>query len=188
MATTTQRMTVEEYLAWGERPENAESRDELVNGEVVPMPPPGRPHGIICFIIAGLFFDYFRHHGPGYATANDAGLIVAPDTVRGVDVAVFVGEVTEDDEKGYGVRMPVLCVEVVSPSDRPIELHKRVTQYHTAGVPIVWIVQPGDRAVFVHRKGQPVELFEGHDELTAEPELPGFSCRVSAFFTPPGRS
>ena len=187
-AITTRKMTVAEYLAWGERPENAESRDELVNGEVVTVPPPGRPHGVICFVIAGLFYDYLRRHGPGFATTNDAGLIVAPDTVRGVDVAVFVGEVTEDDEVGYGVRMPVLCVEVVSPSDRPAQLQKRVTQYHAAGVPLVWLVQPEDRAVMVHRKGQPVEYLEGDAELTGEPDLPGCSCRVSAFFTRPKRA
>ncbi len=181
-AITTRKMTVAEYIAWGERPENADSRDELVNGEVVSMPPAGRPHGMICYLIAGLLFGYFRRHGPGFAATNDAGLIVAPDTVRGVDVAAFVGQVTADDKVGYGVRMPVLCVEVVSPTDRPAQLQKRVKQYHAAGVPLVWLVQPEDRAVMVHRKGQPVELLEGDAELTAEAELPGFTCRVSDLF------
>lgn len=186
-AITAQKMTVAEYLAWGEQAGNAELRTELVDGEVIDVPPPSRKHGRICILVAKLLAEYLERHGLGFVVGNDSGLIVAQDTVRGVDVAAFLGDPDEDDEVGYGVRMPVLCVEVVSPSDRPAQLQKRVTQYHAAGVPSVWLVQPEDRAVMVHRKGQPVEYLEGDAELSAEPDLPGFSCRVSAFFTTPKR-
>lgn len=182
-AITTRKMTVAEYLAWGERPENAELSTELVDGEVIEMPPAGRKHGIICSRIGRLVDEYFDLNGPGFVAGNDSGLIVAIDSVRGVDVAAFLGDPDEDDDVGYGVRMPVLCVEVVSPSDRPSQLQKCVTQYHAAGVPLVWVVQPKDQAVMVHRKGQTVEYLEGDAELTGGPELPGFACRVSAFFT-----
>ena len=186
-AITTRKMTVAEYVEWGERPENADRRTELVDGEVVEVPSPRHFHCLVCNLVGHYLTLYFFKYGSGYTLNNDGGIVLSPTTMRGPDVSAFTGVMTDDDEKGYGVRMPVLCVEVVSPSDRPTELHKRVTQYHAAGIPIVWVVQPGDRAVFVHRKGKPVELFEGHDELTAEPELPGFACRVSAFFTAPGR-
>ena len=187
-AITTRKMTVAEYVAWGERPENADLRTELVDGEVIEVPSPIRKHGIICMLVAKLLLEYFEHHGPGFLASNDSGLVVAKDTVRGVDLAAFFGDPDEDDEVGYGVRMPVLCVEVVSPSDRPGQLQKRVTQYHAAGVPLVWVVQPKDKAVVVHRKGQTVEYLEGDAELTGGPELPGFACRVSAFFTPRKRA
>ena len=182
-AITTRKMTVAEYLAWGERPENAEFRTELGDGEVIDMPPVGRKHGIICSRIGRLVDEHFDLHGPGFVAGNDSGLIVAIDSVRGVDVAAFLGDPDENDEVGYGVRMPVLCVEVVSPSDRPAQLQKRVTQYHAAGVPLVWVVQPKDQAVTVHRRGQTVEYLEGDAELTGGLDLPGFSCRVSAFFS-----
>ena len=185
MATTTQRMTVEEYLAWGERPENADRRTELVEGEVVEMPSPGDAHGVICYLLAGHFFVYFQQHPPGYARTNDSGFVVSTDTVRGVDVAVFATGMKGVVLSGYGKRVPVLCAEVVSPSDRMTQVHKRVKQYHTAGVSLVWVVQPEDRAVLVHRKGKPVELFEGDAELTTDPEFPGFACRVSDLFPPP---
>ena len=181
-AITTRKMTVAEYLAWGERPENTESRDELVEGQVVPMPPPGQNHGVICYLVAGLFFDYFRRHGPGFAMTNDTGLVVAPDTVRGVDVAVFLGSMAGRIKSGYATEMPALCVEVVSPSDRPAQIQKRVKQYHAAGVLLVWVIQPEDKAVMVHRKGKAVELLEGDAELSGVPEFPSFSCRVTDLF------
>ncbi len=182
---TTKLLTVEEYAAWGERPENADRRTELVEGEVVKMPPAADGHGTICYLIAGHFFVYFSQHPPGYARTNDSGFVVAPNTVRGPDVAVFKQEMKGVVLSGYGKRTPVLCAEVVSPSDRMTQLHKRVKQYHAAGVSVVWVVQPEDRAILVHRKGCPVELIEGDTELTVEPEFPGFRCRLVDLFPPP---
>jgi len=184
-AITTRKMTVAEYLAWGERPENAELRTELVDGEVIEMPPAADGHGTICYLIAGHFFVYFLTHPPGYARTNDSGFVVAPNTVRGPDVAVFKQEMKGVVLSGYGKRTPVLCAEVASPSDRMTQLHNRVKQYHAAGVSVVWIVRPEDRVITAHRKGDPVELFEGDAVLTAEPEFPGFSCRLADLFAPP---
>jgi Uma2 family endonuclease len=181
-AITTQKMTVAEYLEWGQRPENADRRTELVDGEVIEVPPAGRWHGVICILVGGLLQDYLRQRGIGFLTSNDSGLVVAADSVRGPDLAAFTCKLTRDDRHGYGSTKPALCVEVISPTDRPGQLMKRARQYHAAGVPLVWLVDPDEQAVHVHRKGQPVELLEGDAELTAEVELPGFTCRVSALF------
>ncbi len=181
-AITTRKMTVAEYLTWGEQPGNAELRTELVEGEVVEMPPAGRWHGVVCGLVSLLLGEYLRRRGVGFLTGNDSGLVVAADSLRAPDLAVFSGKLTKGDRHGYGLTKPALCVEVISPTDRPGQLMKRVRQYHAAGVPLVWLIDPDEQAVHVHRKGQPVEWLEGDAELTAEVELPGFTCRVSELF------
>jgi len=80
------KMTVVEYLAWCERPENAERRTELVHGEIVDMGPTARLHGALCGLIGILLYDYLRQSGAGYLTTNNAGLQISTDTMRGPDI------------------------------------------------------------------------------------------------------
>jgi Uma2 family endonuclease len=48
---TTTRMTAEEFYDWVHRPENVNKWFELVRGEVIELPPPTRPHGVVCMNI-----------------------------------------------------------------------------------------------------------------------------------------
>ena len=50
------------------------------------------------------------------------------------------------------------------------------------GAEHVWIVDPHDETVLVHRPGELPKLFTVRDELTAEPQLPGFRTAVSRIF------
>ena len=181
-------MTVAEYAEWGTLPENSRSRDELIDGVIVPLLPHYAMHGLANWLIGGVVAAYFHDHGPGYATIG-SGVVVAPDTVLSVDVAVYPWAYrVSRGPGGWADRTPAVCVDIVSPWDRMAQLQKRVLKYHAAGVPVVWNVYPEDRAVTVQRRDWSIEYLEGDDVLTAGPELPGFACPVSAFFTPPGRS
>ncbi len=188
--TPTKLMTVAEYAEWGERPENADRRTELVDGEVIDVPPAGEIHCHVIWLVVRLLNRYIDARGQGSLLLNDSGFVVSrnPGTVRGIDVLFFAESPTAPLQKLYTARKPTLCVEVVSPSDRPGQLQKRVTQYLKAGVPLVWVVYPEIEAVVVHRPDAVAEVFPTDAELVAEPELPGFACRVSALFDMPGRA
>lgn len=43
---------------------------------------------------------------------------------------------------------PLLCIEVLSPEDRLSRMRARVADYHTMGVPDVWIIDPKTRNCF----------------------------------------
>jgi Uma2 family endonuclease len=78
---------------------------------------------------------------------------------------------------------PDVAVEVVSPSNRPGELLRKVGEYLDAGVSLVWVVYPRRRQVAVYRPGEeePTFLKEG-EFLENLPELPDFRCPVSDLF------
>lgn len=78
--------------------------------------------------------------------------------------------------------IPTLAVEILSPSDTVEEIHAKTQLYLEAGVPLVWIIDPYDRTVQVYRPGQPPELFNERQQLTGEPELPGFAVTVGELF------
>jgi Uma2 family endonuclease len=162
MATVaTRRMTAEEFWQWASRPENQDKRFELDRGEVVEMPPPGIPHGVICAWIAYLLWGYVLRRGKGYVCSNDSGLLVQrdPDTVRGPDLMLFdAPRRLEDLTPRYAETVPQLIVEVLSPTDQQGKTNRRIGQYLQRGVPLVWLVDPEVRIVTVYGRGGPARV------------------------------
>lgn len=89
-------------------------------------------------------------------------------------------------EAAYAENPPVVAVEVLSPSDRPSRVARKVSQYLRAGVKLVWVVDPEIREVGVHRPGIELELLGPDDVLKGGDELPGFECRIAELFELPG--
>jgi Uma2 family endonuclease len=56
---------------------------------------------------------------------------------------------------------PLLCIEVVSPSQLPAEMLAKCERYHDFGVPFCWVVDPvSERAWEYHRGAEPHEATE----------------------------
>src|SRR5947209_4856310 len=121
-------MTADEFWEWGNRPENAGKRAELVRGEIVEMSSPGEIHGTVCWWIGVLLGMFVVKRGKGRATTNDTGLVVAegPDTVRGPDVIFFdESRPLETLNWKHSRQVPQLVIEVVSPNDKPNKITQR---------------------------------------------------------------
>lgn len=180
--TSTALMTAEEFM---ELPDDG-FRHELINGEVIRMPPPGLPHGRITLrLIAPLAqFVWDNDLGEVYDYSGFQ-LTVNPDTVLGPDAA-FIGksrlrEAKED--RGYWPGPPDLAVEVLSPSDRPSMVKSRVSGWFGYGVKQLWIVNPKDRTVTVYRSISDTTTFSGDDYLEAPDLFPGFRLSLDRIFS-----
>jgi Uma2 family endonuclease len=182
-------MTAEEFYDWVHRPENHDRLFELDQGEVVEMPAPGRRHGTICANVTGVLWTYTRAQGNGNVCSNDVGLVLErdPDTVRGPDVALFLGtDKYSELEIKYPERMPDLVVEVLSPSDRIGKMLRRIHLFLERGVSMVWLLDPDAQNVAVWLPRSTQIVFEGAEVLTGFDVLPNFRCQVSDFFAIPG--
>lgn len=184
MATTTSKMTAEEFFEWVDQAET-EGRFELEDGEVVEMPPPGEMHGFVCWLVIKALTDYVVRRKDGYLLTNDSGLIVrrGPDTVRGPDIMLFLTTKSMAQmNRRYTDGTPDLVVEVFSPTDKFGKLTRRVADYHRRGVKLVWVVFPEDRTVNVYRPDEfPKDLAES-DDLSGNGVLPEFACKVADLF------
>jgi len=184
-------MTADEFEEWVERPVNQGRWWELDQGRVIEMTPPKPPHGTICAWIAYLLWSFAIARGRGRVTTNDTGLIVEsnPDTVRGVDVMFFDASLSLDAiPTGYETTRPALAVEVRSPTDRPNMMSRRIAQYLARGIPIVWVVDPDDQTIAIHRPGGAVpDIARDDDELTGFEVLPDLHVRARDLFTLPGQ-
>ena len=79
--------------------------------------------------------------------------------------------------------MPDLVLEVRSPSDRRSKVLGKVTEYLTAGVTAVCVVNPGDwNGHRVPRQSGSWKSFAADAELTLPDVLPGFRVPLRQFF------
>jgi Uma2 family endonuclease len=183
MTTATQKLiTAEEFF---QMPEPADgSRQELIRGVIVTMPPPMALHGFCCSRIDRRLGAFVEANQLGMVFCNDTGFHAEhnPDTVRGVDVGFWSRDRLPQIPERYIEVPPDLAVEVVSPNDHFTRVQKKLKLYLALNVRLIWIVDPEDRSVTVYRPGHPVVVLGENDTLTGEDVLPGFTCRVGELF------
>ena len=122
----------------------------------------------------------------GDVLSGEAGFTLErdPGTSVGIDVAYVSAEVAaqQNDASTMIEGVPLLAVEVLSPSDTQENIAAKIDQYLATGVMLVWIVDPHFQTVTVHRPGSNPEFLTSDDDLTAEPHLPGFRVAVRSLF------
>ena len=77
---------------------------------------------------------------------------------------------------------PNLAVEVLSRSNTPGEMVLKRQDYFTAGVELVWEVDPSSRTVAVHTSPTAMRTLTGADTLDGGTVVPGFAVAVGAIF------
>jgi Uma2 family endonuclease len=179
-------LTAEEFLAL---PEDPYSERMLIGGRVIEVPMTRRSysHSSTEAQLAHLLHMWRATSAQRWLIASgEAGcqLRRIPDTVVGIDVAVFseAAAPQPDDKTTLFTRAPVLAVEILSPSDIIEHVQEKVSDYLTAGVPLIWIVDPHFRTVVVHRPDAAPEMFSGEEELIGDPHLPGLKVAVKEIF------
>ena len=163
-----------------------EERCELVAGELIREPLPGEDHGLVAATVLIYLGQYVRERRLGRVYAAETGFILArdPDTVRGPDAAFVSAERSAGAVRRgpYFEGAPDLAVEVLSPGNTRGDIAAKVRDYLTAGAGAVWVIDPGRRAVTVHRPGREGETFSRNDILDGGAVLPGFRLPVAKLF------
>jgi len=178
MTTQTEKLlTAEEFAEIAARGDVG--RCELVEGRLLPLSGAKPRHGRI----AGRVFRYIdRHvekHHLGVVYAAETGYVVArnPDTIKCPDVSFVRAErVALHDEDEY-FEAPDLAVEVLSPSNRPSDVERKVAMWLHAGARSVWVVKPGARSVSIIRDDGSRAEIGPNDALRDDALLPGFTLR-----------
>jgi len=182
--TTKARLTAADLWRLGE----GDARRELVNGEVIEMAPVGGIHGDITKKIVRRLAEYEERYGGGKVLVGDVGFVlsVAGDSerVRAPDVAFVSTEKLPDGRLPEGVLQgaPDLAVEILSPSDNPVDVQRTVRDYLEAGTRLVWVVAPAAKTLTVYRADGSARLLTERDQLDGEAVLPGFMLSLAELF------
>jgi Uma2 family endonuclease len=122
----------------------------------------------------------------GRVYTGDAAFKLRPDspTLVGIDVAYVSAELRDRTPKRRKVieGVPILAVEILSPSDVHSDTTEKVEEYLNVGVAAVWVIDPDFETVMVYQPGKEPELFNRQEVLSGEPYMPGFELRVAELF------
>jgi Uma2 family endonuclease len=180
MSTKT-RATIEDLY-------KVEGKAELINGEIVHMPPTGDDPGRASLEIATRLHMHTRQTGQGRAYADGVGFhVYLPHRESfSPDAAYHVGP-------PMGMRFPegapVFAVEIRSNSDYGPAAERAMAQkradYFACGTLVVWDVDLLSQDVIKSYKASDPEnpvLFRRGDIADAEPAVPGWRMAVDELF------
>ena len=162
---------------------------ELIDGEIVPMPPTGDAPSHAAFRIAASLDEHGRGTRSGRGVPDNAGFVVELPHRRtfSPDAAFWTGPPA-------GMKFfdgaPVFAVEVRSEGDygpaAERALADKRADYFAAGTRVVWDVDLPDaeRVVRVYRADAPRNplTFARGDTAHAEPAVPGWTIAVDELF------
>jgi Uma2 family endonuclease len=185
-ATTPAQLSAEELLAM---PENGFDR-WLIRGALKEKAVTirNRFHSRVMIRIGQLLLDWLDQQPEprGEILGGEAGILLGrnPDTLVGVDIAYVSAEIAARLPEGTTLidGVPILIAEILSPSDTLEEILEKVAAYLRAGVALVWIGDPTDRTVRIYRQNARPQLVNEEQELSGEPNLPGFHVAVRRLF------
>lgn len=156
MAAAT-RVSIDEYLRTDYEPEC-----ELIDGNLIPKPMGTREHMRMEKVLLRLLAKW-EQSGLGEAI-QELSFRFGED-VRVPDF-VFV-RTGARFERGILLDPPLLCVEILSLSQRPSELFAKCETYHSWGVPYCWVIDPIGRVAWEYHKDSPVRMLGPTEELRA---------------------
>lgn len=187
VATVTSPVTTEQMLAM---PENGVER-WLIQGQLreSPMTVRNRWHSRIMTLVAHVLQSWLEKQPEprGAVLTGEAGVRLRrnPDSTVGVDVVYVDAELAaqEPDDTNLIDGVPVLVVEILSPSDTQENIDEKIDDYLAAGVRLVWVIDPHDKTVLIYRPGAEPQLVTIAQELTADAELPSFRVQAGQLFS-----
>lgn len=77
---------------------------------------------------------------------------------------------------------PDLAVEITSSRDEVDPTDKKVNEYRSVPVKLIWVIKPEGKVIEVYRDGKAAELLDIEGELSGESVVPGFSLPVRKLF------
>jgi Uma2 family endonuclease len=92
-----------------------------------------------------IFFSKFRE--TGLRAVTELRMCVGENKFLVPDVVVTLGK---PDEQVL-TKPPLLCIEILSRGDTVSQTNERVRDYLDFGVPVIWVVDPAEKALWIYR-------------------------------------
>jgi Uma2 family endonuclease len=164
-----------------------EGKAEIVNGEIVQMPPTGGLPNQAGMEITISLRAYAQRTKRGHAFGDNTAFVVKLPHRKSFspDAGFYVGQVTMKFFEGA----PVFAVEVRSENDygpkAELNMAQKRADYFAAGTQVVWDVDLlSDEVVRVYRARAPeqAQIYRRGETAEAEPAVPGWTMPVDDLF------
>ena len=174
---TSEKISFEEYLSYDD---GTNKRYELVNGELLLMPPASFLHSDIIDFIADLIRAVAHENKLNLKIkTGDVGVRTGIDSSRIPDLCVIDGQVWKSYRRDKSAVIEdgvMLAVEVVSPGSEQIarDYTEKAIEYQNTGIPEYWIVDPIEQKITVGvlDKGSYTKTVFTEDDAIHSPTFP----------------
>jgi Uma2 family endonuclease len=147
MSTATKtRMNVNEYLSWAQA---HPGRYELRGGAIVAMSPEGAGHAAVKYAVQTALLTGIRARGlPCYMLPDGMTVRIDETTAYEPDALIYCG--TKLAPSAIEVPVPIVVVEVLSPSTRRIDTSDKLAGYFRVPSVAHYLIVDPDKPLVVH--------------------------------------
>ncbi len=157
-------------------------------GELELLPPTNITAGSQNAGINARLFVWAEGDGRGVAFDSSTGFTLPNGAVRSPDASWVLksrlAELNDSEKRRFAPICPDFVIELRSNSDALTFLTAKMQEYMDSGVRLGWLIDPFQGRVHVYRPSAPVEVLEGPETLSGDPELPGFSLDLKPIWEP----
>jgi Uma2 family endonuclease len=177
--------TYKDYKNWELMPDE---RYEIINGVAYAMSAPNTEHQLIASTLNAEFYNFLKGRKCKAIPAPfDVRLFYKEDESDTTVVQPDLVVVCDPEKLGKeGCRgAPDLVIEILSPSNTAIEMHRKLNSYREAGVPEIWIVDPEEKQVEVYHLsgGRYVPYILQMGDTLKSAQFSGFEIPLDALFS-----
>ena len=157
---------------------------ELIDGVLVEKIM-GAPEALLAGFILHLFWQHLEAHTLGIVLAPDGLLRILGWQIRAPDVSFIRWERLAGRQVPREQVFPVapdLAIEILSPGNTQGEMSRKLHDYFTAGVRLVWYIDPASRIARAYTAEDEGIACRATDVLAAGEVLPGFQLPLERLF------
>ncbi|MFM9964564.1 MAG: Uma2 family endonuclease [Planctomycetaceae bacterium] len=157
---------------------------ELVDGVLVEKAM-GATEALLASNLGRHFWNHLDHHDLGVALGADGMLRLRPRLVRIPDVSFISWDQIPSGEfpsQPIPDLYPDLAVEVLSDSNTPAEIDRKLSEYFEAGCRLAWIIDPKSRTADVYTSPTDCQHLRASQSLDGGDVLPGFKLPLKELF------
>jgi Uma2 family endonuclease len=161
-----------------------ESLFELVDGTLVEKAMATK-ESLVAAVLIQFLFNHVERLDLGIVLGEAGMMRLRPGLVRIPDVSFISwsrlpGKELPDEPVASVV--PDLAVEVLSDSNTPAEIARKLDEYFATGVSLAWIVDPKSRTIDVYTSRTEVRHLKNGHSLDGGDVVPGFKLPLKQFF------
>ena len=162
--------------------------ERTAKGDIIVMAPAGGETSNRNSSITGQLYYWAKRDGTGTAFDSSGGFKLPNGAERSPDSAWVsherLAQVTPAQKKKFIPLCPDFVVELLSPTDSLVATKAKMVEYIANGARLGWLIHPDARKLYVYRPGAPIEELKDVNEISADPELPGFTLDLRDIWEP----
>jgi Uma2 family endonuclease len=163
-----------------ERLPDSPGKQELLDGELIDIPPAKARHVKIQHRIYARLTPYALDQRLGEVYAA-AGYKLGERHCVQPDVSLVSPEQDEaGDQEGYFEGAPRLTIEVISEANKAESVDRKIEKYFAYGGEEVWVFYPKTRRVWLYRRSEPTAI--EHKEVLTSIMFPDWKLNLSEVF------